>query len=107
MPDEAEPPTPPESPDTEPDEMKLTASEQEHFRELLADTDLVARELAGLELRKAELMQVLQNRVLEQKRMQEKIARRLGIQDGQFNINIEKGTVVPVGGMMMRRTVPG
>jgi len=92
----------PETPDTKPDEMKLTANEQDHFKELLADSDNIAREMAGMELRKIELMQRLQNLMLEQRRVQEKIQKRLGIQDGQFTIDVEKGTVVPVGGMMRR-----
>jgi hypothetical protein len=103
MPDEAEPPTPPESPDTEPDEMKLTAKEQDRYKELIADMDEISRTLAGMELQKMELVGRLQNLALEQRRFSEKIGRRLGITEGQFNIDVEKGTVVPVGGMMMRR----
>jgi hypothetical protein len=101
MPDESTPETPDTKP-KKPEEMKLTANEQDHFRELIGDTDNVAREMAAIELRKSELVDRLKNLVLDQKRMQEKIQKRLGLTDGQFNIDIEKGTVVPAGGMVRR-----
>lgn len=95
-----------ETPDAvpeKPDEMKLTAKEQERYKELILDMDEISRALAGMELQKVNLIQRLQSLVLEQQRFNEKLAKRLGIQDGQFNIDIEKGIVVPAGSMMMRR----
>lgn len=85
-----------------PDEMKLTASEIDRIKEILTDSDNIAREMAGIELRKVELLGRLSNLMLEQRRVQEKIAKRLGIQDGQFTIDVDKGIVVPQGGMMRR-----
>jgi hypothetical protein len=40
-----------ETEDTKSEEMKLTANEQDRFKELIADTDNVAREMAVIELR--------------------------------------------------------
>jgi hypothetical protein len=81
----------PEKPET----MKLTPQELMRLRDIIGERQELAEFLCQLELQKSEIMRKVGNNFETQKTFMDKVGRRLGLRDGQFNVNAETGEVTP------------
>jgi len=78
-----------------PETMKLTPAEMTRLREIIGERQELAEFLCQLEMSKSEIMRKVGNNFETQKSFMDKIGRRLGLRDGQFNVNAETGEVTP------------
>lgn len=86
-----EPDKEPEKPET----MKLSPAEMTRLREIIGERQELSEVIVQLEMSKAEIMRKVGNNFETQKSFMDKVGRRLGLRDGQFNVNPETGEVTP------------
>ena len=93
-------PTPPPLAPPGPPVYHLIEWERENLKELSDELQQLYATNVALDLQKARVLQTIGNNQLEQKRLLDKVQRRLGLPDGlNVDVDPEKGTLTPVIGM--------